>query len=202
MSKTCISGRMHCRRQQQRHCRSLRHRHRHFLFNKMEEGREEGRGEGPLILYPMLWYLSWQCLETNSVQTAPALVSRGGRGEEGEGGGEGKGGGEEGKGRLILQTLGITHKLVLKHTDVEWASINLGIALCITCSGVHRSLGVHVSKVRSLNLDNWDSVTVEVSTTPAGRGAVHLPWPTFLTIFLTHTLSPLTVYAVSGQHKV
>ncbi|XP_069042764.1 arf-GAP with coiled-coil, ANK repeat and PH domain-containing protein 1 isoform X3 [Lepisosteus oculatus] len=38
----------------------------------------------------------------------------------------------------------------------DWASINLGITLCITCSGIHRSLGVHFSKVRSLTLDSWE----------------------------------------------
>jgi len=41
----------------------------------------------------------------------------------------------------------------------EWASINLGVVLCITCSGVHRSLGSHVSKVRSLTLDNVTPTT-------------------------------------------
>ena len=35
----------------------------------------------------------------------------------------------------------------------EWVSINLGIVLCIECSGIHRSLGTHISKVRSLTLD-------------------------------------------------
>jgi Arf-GAP with SH3 domain, ANK repeat and PH domain-containing protein len=38
-------------------------------------------------------------------------------------------------------------------TKVEWVSINLGIILCIECSGIHRSLGTHISKVRSLTLD-------------------------------------------------
>lgn len=37
----------------------------------------------------------------------------------------------------------------------DWASINLGIMMCIECSGIHRSMGVHISKVRSLTLDRW-----------------------------------------------
>ncbi|KAF2142231.1 uncharacterized protein K452DRAFT_227245 [Aplosporella prunicola CBS 121167] len=36
---------------------------------------------------------------------------------------------------------------------VDWVSINLGIVVCIECSGIHRSLGTHISKVRSLTLD-------------------------------------------------
>ena len=38
-------------------------------------------------------------------------------------------------------------------SKVEWVSINLGIIVCIECSGIHRSLGTHVSKIRSLTLD-------------------------------------------------
>ncbi|OVA19209.1 Arf GTPase activating protein [Macleaya cordata] len=37
--------------------------------------------------------------------------------------------------------------------EPDWASLNLGILLCIECSGVHRNLGVHISKVRSIKFD-------------------------------------------------
>ena len=40
---------------------------------------------------------------------------------------------------------------------VEWISISLLCVLCIKCSGVHRSMGSHISKVRSLTLDNFTS---------------------------------------------
>ena len=49
-------------------------------------------------------------------------------------------------------------------SKVEWVSINLGIVLCIECSGIHRSLGTHISKVRSLTLDthSFTSDIVEI----------------------------------------
>ncbi|KAI5295142.1 hypothetical protein KEM52_002255, partial [Ascosphaera acerosa] len=44
---------------------------------------------------------------------------------------------------------------------VEWVSINLGMVFCIECSGIHRSLGTHISKIRSLTLD-VHSFTIDI----------------------------------------
>ncbi|KAL9099285.1 MAG: hypothetical protein Q9163_005191, partial [Psora crenata] len=44
-------------------------------------------------------------------------------------------------------------------SKVEWVSINLSIVLCIECSGIHRSLGTHISKIRSLTLDTTSFTT-------------------------------------------
>jgi stromal membrane-associated protein len=40
-------------------------------------------------------------------------------------------------------------------TDPRWASWNLGVFICIRCSGIHRGMGTHISKVKSVDLDTW-----------------------------------------------
>ncbi|KAM8840864.1 stromal membrane-associated protein 2 [Spinachia spinachia] len=43
----------------------------------------------------------------------------------------------------------------------RWASWNLGIFVCIRCAGIHRNLGVHISRVKSVNLDQWTQEQVQ-----------------------------------------
>ncbi|OEH78989.1 arf1-directed GTPase-activating related protein [Cyclospora cayetanensis] len=43
----------------------------------------------------------------------------------------------------------------------RWASVNLGVVICLECSGVHRKMGVHISKVKSVTLDRWTAQWVE-----------------------------------------
>ena len=48
-----------------------------------------------------------------------------------------------------------------KSNPPSWASINLGVLICIKCSSTHRELGTHISKIKSINLDVWPSDILE-----------------------------------------
>jgi hypothetical protein len=52
--------------------------------------------------------------------------------------------------------------LIIIKTGPRWASYNLGVFLCIRCGGIHRKLGTHISRVKSLTLDTWTDQQIEV----------------------------------------
>lgn len=42
-----------------------------------------------------------------------------------------------------------------------WASWSLGVFLCLRCAAIHRKLGTHISKVKSLSMDSWSNEQVD-----------------------------------------
>lgn len=44
----------------------------------------------------------------------------------------------------------------------KWASITFGTFVCLRCSGMHRQLQVHITKIKSVNLDKWQPEVVEM----------------------------------------
>ncbi|KAI5084147.1 hypothetical protein GOP47_0000316 [Adiantum capillus-veneris] len=58
-------------------------------------------------------------------------------------------------------------------SDPKWASSNLGVFICIKCSGVHRSLGTHISKVLSVTLDEWTNSQVETMLEIGGNSSAN-----------------------------
>lgn len=56
---------------------------------------------------------------------------------------------------LIMRCVLLSPKLTMSSfIDATWLSTNFGIIICIECSGIHREMGVHISRIQSLTLDN------------------------------------------------
>ncbi|XP_078069432.1 stromal membrane-associated protein 1 isoform X3 [Mustelus asterias] len=56
----------------------------------------------------------------------------------------------------------------------RWASWNLGVFICIRCAGIHRNLGVHISRVKSVNLDQWTPEQIQCMQDMGNTKARHL----------------------------
>ncbi|ODN82778.1 hypothetical protein L202_01055 [Cryptococcus amylolentus CBS 6039] len=59
----------------------------------------------------------------------------------------------------------------------RWASVNLGIFLCVGCASVHRKLGTHHSRVKSVTLDSWsrDQISTMRSIGNTASNAIYNP---------------------------
>src|SRR5437762_5999975 len=76
----------------------------------------------------------------------------------------------------------------------RWASWNLGVFICIRCSGIHRGMGTHISRVKSADLDAWTDEQTQMMLQWGNRRANKYPptpsSPGNLSTLL-HTVAPL-----------
>ena len=83
----------------------------------------------------------------------------------------------------LLKTIeGNTRCIDCGDRNPEWAAVRYGALLCLQCSGVHRSLGVQVSCVRSVTMDEW-SLTEVLSMLEGGNSQL-------LSFYTRHSLTP------------
>ncbi|XP_020588600.1 ADP-ribosylation factor GTPase-activating protein AGD12-like isoform X2 [Phalaenopsis equestris] len=64
--------------------------------------------------------------------------------------------------------------------DPKWASVNIGVFVCVQCCGVHRSLGTHISKVLSVTLDEWSDEEIQSVIEVGGNSYANSIYEAFL----------------------
>ncbi|XP_058818210.1 arf-GAP with coiled-coil, ANK repeat and PH domain-containing protein 2 [Topomyia yanbarensis] len=128
----------------------------HAWFKALQKGIDSA------IQYHSPYSNDMRGIQSQSPTNETSPGSPGGDGFAGGNSGERKKGAKRINWTQILKIPGNSRCCDCGNADPKWASINLGITLCIACSGVHRSLGVHYSKVRSLTLDMWEPEILRV----------------------------------------
>lgn len=63
-----------------------------------------------------------------------------------------------------------------KKNNPRWSSYSLGLIICIQCAGIHRSLGTHITKVKSVDLDSWKEEDVEMLLKMRGNDRANLKY--------------------------
>jgi len=77
---------------------------------------------------------------------------------------------------MILKLPGNTECAECSCKYPDWSSINLGVMICTECAGIHRGLGTHISKVRSIEMDVWPEQQLINFFRLGGNTKVNLHW--------------------------
>ncbi len=69
-----------------------------------------------------------------------------------------------------MVTLRTLLNVTFLYVDPTWLSTNYGVIVCIECSGIHRQMGVHISKIQSLTLDHIGTSQLLVARVMSNEG--------------------------------
>ncbi|KAA3478578.1 putative ADP-ribosylation factor GTPase-activating protein AGD13 [Gossypium australe] len=64
--------------------------------------------------------------------------------------------------------------------DPKWASANIGVFICLKCCGVHRSLGARISKVLSVQLDEWSNEDIDAMIEVGGNSSANAIYEAYI----------------------